>query len=67
MKLNSKNWSEPYIELSHVEVARRAVQLWKAAGCPTHRNLHYWLQSVVELVSEQQPRHSNLAGAVHGR
>jgi len=46
----------PIIELCRDDVARRAVQLWQAAGQPRGRDLGYWLQAEVELLSERQPR-----------
>jgi hypothetical protein len=45
--------TERYVELPREEVARRALRLWKAAGQPTGRDLEYWLQAEVELLSER--------------
>ena len=54
--ISTKTQSEPVIELGRDEVAHRARQLWQAAGQPTGRNLEYWLQAELELVSERRPR-----------
>jgi hypothetical protein len=66
MKLGTNIESDLYVELRRDEVARRALQLWRAAGRPTGRDLEYWLQAEVELLSERQYRGSNRAGAVDG-
>jgi sporulation protein YlmC with PRC-barrel domain len=44
---------ERYVELCREEVARRALALWRAAGQPGGRDLEYWLQAEVELLSER--------------
>jgi hypothetical protein len=54
MNIESHNYA--YIELGRDEVARRALRLWKAAGRPVGRDLEYWLQAEVELLSERQQR-----------
>lgn len=43
--------AESYIELSRDEVACRARQLPRAAGRPGGRDLEYWLQAEVELLT----------------
>jgi hypothetical protein len=57
---------QPYVELRRGEVARRTLQLWEAAGRPKDRDLEYWLQAEVELLSERQHCRSNWARAVNG-
>jgi len=47
---------ESYVELRREEVARRALRLWRAAGGPTGRDLEYWLQAEVELLSDRLGR-----------
>jgi Protein of unknown function (DUF2934) len=44
---------ETYIELSRVEVADKARQLWKADGKPNGRSLEYRLQAEVELLNSR--------------
>jgi hypothetical protein len=39
-----------HIELSRREVAEKARRLWRADGCPSGRDLEYWLQAEVELL-----------------
>jgi hypothetical protein len=48
--------TESCIELRRAEVARRTLQLWRAAGQPAGRNLEFWLQAEVELLSERLGR-----------
>jgi hypothetical protein len=48
---------EIYIELSRGEVAHRARRLWQAAGRPPGRDLEYWLQAEVELLTTKWPLH----------
>ena len=48
--------TESCIELRRAEVARRTLQLWRAAGQPTGRDLEFWLQAEVELLSERRAR-----------
>ena len=52
MKFSTNIESKPHIELRRDEVARKTVQLWKAAGRPKGRDLEFWLQAEVELASE---------------
>jgi Protein of unknown function (DUF2934) len=54
--MNIESQNQAYIELSRDEVARRARQLWNADGRPARRNLEYWLQAEVELLSVHQRR-----------
>jgi hypothetical protein len=42
-------------EVNRDDVARRAYQIWEAAGQPAGRDLEYWLQAEAEL---QSARHS---------
>jgi hypothetical protein len=49
---------QSYIELSRAEVMERARRLWKAAGCPTGRDLEYWLRAEVELLLAKVANHS---------
>ena len=51
--MQTYNGTERYVELPREEVARRALRLWKAAGQPMGRDLEYWLQAEVELLSER--------------
>jgi Protein of unknown function (DUF2934) len=53
MNMRTHSETERYVELRREEVARRALQLWRAAGRPTGRDLEYWLQAEVELLSER--------------
>ena len=55
-RMNTESQHQAYIELSRDEVARRARQLWNADGRPARRNLEYWLQAEVELLSVYQHR-----------
>jgi len=66
MKLGTNIENELYVELRRDEVARRALQLWRAAGRPTGRDLEYWLQAEVELLSERPHGGSTWSGAVDG-
>lgn len=55
---------EPVIELRREEVARRTLQLWQAAGQPAGRDLEFWLQAEVELLSRHH--HPNRERAAVG-
>ena len=66
MNMRTNLEMQPCVELRRDEVARRTLRLWKAAGRPTGRDLEYWLQAEVELLSERQHCRSNWAGAVDG-
>lgn len=48
-----------YIEIDRGEVARRARQLWDAAGRPAERERGCWLQALVELLAARQHRRLN--------
>jgi hypothetical protein len=54
MNMRTNIEMQPCVELHRDEVARRTLQLWEAAGRPTGRDLEYWLQAEVELLSERQ-------------
>jgi hypothetical protein len=54
MNTKTKIKMRPYVELRRDEVARRTLQLWEAAGRPKGRDLEYWLQAEVELLSEHK-------------
>src|SRR5262245_29845835 len=45
-----------YIDWGRHEVASRAHELWKDAGCPNGRDLQYWLQAVLEILAGRSPR-----------
>ena len=45
--------TQPYIELRRSDVVCRALRLWKTAGRPAGRDLEFWLQAEVELLSER--------------
>lgn len=45
--------TQPYVELRREEVARRTLRHWQAAGRPQGRDLEFWLQAEVELLSER--------------
>ena len=64
MNIRTNIEMQPYVELRRDEVARKALQLWKAAGRPTGRDLEYWLQAEVELLSERQHCRPHLARAL---
>jgi hypothetical protein len=66
MNMSTNIEMQPCVELRRDEVARRTLRLWKAAGRPTGRDLEYWLQAEVELLSERQYCRSNWAPAVNG-
>ena len=51
VQLSTNIESKPHIEILRDEVARKTVQLWKAAGRPKGRDLEFWLQAEVELAS----------------
>ena len=59
MNMRTNLEMQPYVELRRDVVARRTLQLWEAAGQPTGRDLEYWLQAEVELLSERQHCRSN--------
>jgi len=61
MKSNTYSESKPCIELLRDEVVRRTLNLWSAAGRPAGRDLEFWLQAEVELVTEQLHYHSSQA------
>jgi hypothetical protein len=46
--------SPAYIELPRDEVGRRALQLWRMEGRPAGRDLEFWLQAEVQLLSERR-------------
>jgi hypothetical protein len=64
MNIRTNVEMQPYVELSRDEVARKTLQLWEAAERPTGRDLEFWLQAEVELLSERQHCPSNWARAV---
>ena len=46
--------SPPRSGVSRDEVAQRAYQLWEAGGCPSGRDLEFWLQAEAQLQSGKQ-------------
>ncbi len=44
---------EPCVELRRDEVTLKALQIWRAAGRPTGRDLEFWLQAEVEMLAER--------------
>jgi hypothetical protein len=56
MNMRTHIKTESCIKLRRSEVARRTLQLWRAAGQPTGRDLEFWLQAEVELLSERLGR-----------
>ena len=54
--MNIEAQSQAYIELGRNEVAHRARQLWEVSGRPAGRDLEYWLQAEVELLSSRRGR-----------
>ena len=61
MNMKTYNAPERYVELDRAAVARRAVALWRAAGQPKRRDLEYWLQAEVELLSARLDSRLNRA------
>lgn len=48
--------TQSYVELDRDEVARRTLRLWRAAGRPKGRDLEFWLQAELELMTQRQRR-----------
>jgi hypothetical protein len=42
---------EAYVEITHREIASRACQLWRAAGCPRSGTLAFWFQAEAEMLT----------------
>ncbi len=53
---NPKNQMQTQIELNHDEVARRAYDIWQAAGCPQGCDKEHWQQAEAELRAAFQGR-----------
>jgi len=64
MRRDMKTEDQTYIELSRDAVTRRCLQLREAAGCPAGRDLEFWLQAELELISEYQSTHPRLADSI---
>jgi len=54
--MKTYNETGPCIELRRGEVARRAMELWIAAGQPAGQDLVFWLQAEVELLNQRLGR-----------
>ncbi len=52
------------IQLKHDEIARRAYQIWQAAGCPSGRDREHWLQAEAELRAKYQGRQKPAASSL---
>jgi hypothetical protein len=51
---------QTHTEICPSDVARRADQIWEAAGCPNGQDLDHWLQAETELLTASQlPRVNN--------
>ena len=51
---NRENRSVENCKSAHDDVARRAYQLWEAAGRPQGKDMEYWLQAEAEIRGDRQ-------------